>query len=206
MARGRPSAACDVDCPAVPTRSLPRIPVLAAPLAVLLLVLSGCGNRHDGPVRLGETEGIYVEADELTYQVQLSRVLNPDDREDREVLIGIPESSQPGPGETWFGVFLRVQNQSDEPRQTSGDFEIRDTSENVYRPLNVSKNRNPFVYAVSSLEPRVGILPAEDTAAYLLPTRGELLIFKLPFETLQNRPLEFVIGAPGGDAIVDLDV
>lgn len=181
---------------------MPRPIALLLSLAALALVLAGCGNHSDEPKRIGETEGAYVEAGQIKYQVQISRILNPDDLEDRDFLLGVVDEFELASDETWFGVFLRAQNETDSDQQTASEFEIRDTQENVFRPLDVSKAENPFVYAATSLEPG-GLLPAPDTASYLLPPRGELLVFKLPFDALQNRPLEFVIG---DQAIVDLDV
>ena len=73
---------------------------------------------------LGETEGIYIDVGDLKYQVQLSRIINPNDEEDRYYLEGLPAGTvPPKPDEAWFGVWMRVQNTTDDedarPRPTS---------------------------------------------------------------------------------------
>src|SRR5690349_5812063 len=100
-----------------------RFRVLAA--AVLAaLALAGCGEKTDY-VRLAETEGTYVDVGNLTYQVQLSRYLNPADPEDKEYLVGIPPSeTSPTGQEIWFGVWMRVKNYSDQTETPTKQFVI----------------------------------------------------------------------------------
>ena len=50
--------------------------VLLSLAALAALAAAGCGNKDDDRT-VAETEGIYVAVDELTYQVQISRILNP---------------------------------------------------------------------------------------------------------------------------------
>ena len=59
--------------------------------ALAALALAGCGNKVDTAI-VGETEGIYVGVDGLTYQVQISRILNPASNEDQAYLLGLPET------------------------------------------------------------------------------------------------------------------
>ncbi len=155
---------------------------------------SGCGQVED--VRtVGETEGLYIDVNNLRYQVQTSRVLNPVDPEDRDYLAGLPESEMPEPGETFFGVFLRVQNTTESTTaETAEEFEIVDTEGDSYEPIELPEE-NPFAYRPTTLEPGE-LLPEPDTAQFSGPTRGALLLFKLPFDALQNRPLEFEIHSP----------
>ncbi len=181
--------------------------LLVSSVAAAGLFASGCGEVED--VRtIGETEGLYIDVNDLRYQVQLSRVLNPSDPEDAEYLNQVPESEQPAPGETWFGVFLRVQNTTDATAAaTAREFEIVDTLENTYEPLALPVS-NLWAYRPTVLEPG-GILPEPDSAQFSGPTRGALLLFKLSIDTLQNRPLEFEIHSPENPdeiGIIDLDV
>jgi len=172
------------------------------------LLLSGCGEKQD--IRtIGETEGLYVNVAGLTYQVQVSRYLNADDIEDRDYLRGLsPGDDELGDGETWFGVFVRVHNDGNEPLPSAEDFEIHTTQEEVFEPVEIDEADNVFAY-----RPRVlasgDLLPHPDSAAGYGPIGGELLLFKVDYEALQNRPLELHIISPENpdeQALVDLDV
>jgi hypothetical protein len=177
--------------------------LLAATL--LALVVGGCGAEER---TVGETEGLYLDVGGLKYQVQMSRYMNPADVEDQEYLVGLPESTaEPADDETWFGVWVRVQNVSDEPRQTADTWEIHDTQENIYRPIPVDTDLNPFVFQEGMIPPNT-VWPLEDTAAGQGPTQGQLLLFKLKVDSLQNRPLElrFSAGPQGQVGTYDLDV
>ena len=182
-----------------------RLLVISAALACALFA-AGCGNKQE-TVTLGETEGIYLDIDHLKYQVQISRYMNPNDVEDRAYLAGLPSStSQPGGDETWFGVFLRVQNTTDETIAPANDFQIVDTQEKVYRPIPIDTNVNPFAYKPDPVPPK-GLIPEPDSAASENTIQGSLLLFKVKTESLQNRPLEFRFKRGSGtEGVVDLDV
>lgn len=185
-----------------------RASILAA-LAGVTLIASGCDK--EAVVHEAKTEGIYLDVGPLDYQVQLSRVLNPSETPDRSYFDGVaPEELDLPNGQAWFAVFIRVQNQTDkaEPMAATDDFEIVDTQENVYKPVAVDPKANAIAYEARQLEPNA-IIPAVDSVAADGPTQGALLLFKLPFATLQNRPLEFKIQSPTSaedHAVVDLDV
>jgi hypothetical protein len=189
-------------------KSLLRIASLCL-VGALALVAAGCENADEGPTLIAETEGIYLDLAELKYQVQISRQLNPSDPEDAEYLTGLPPEDELEAGEVYFGVFLRVNNLTeDQVLPTADHFEIVDTLENVYEPLELDPTVNNWVYQPRELPPG-DMIPEEDTAQFNGPTRGALLLFKLTRETLQNRPLEFEIRSPEDPdtvGIVDLDV
>ena len=46
------------------------------------LALAGCGDKLETRT-VGETEGLYIDVGDLKYQVQISRIINPYDVEDR---------------------------------------------------------------------------------------------------------------------------
>ena len=181
--------------------------LLALCLLALLAAtaLAGCGNRLEIRTQ-GDTEGLYIDISELKYQVQVSRILNPADVEDRAYLRGVaPGDGQPTAEENWFAVFIRVQNTGSETRPTASQFEIIDTVEKKYRPVRVD---NDFAYRAGPLEPK-GIIPTPDSLASEGPVQGSLLLFKVENESLQNRPLEFRIVSPENPeevGIIDLDV
>jgi hypothetical protein len=182
-------------------------------LAVLLASggLAACGNHLDEDARVIhiENEGLYLSLGELKYQVQTSRQLNPNDIQDRSYLLGVPAGARVlKPDEVWFGVFLQGENESSDPLQPSGDIEIIDTQEEVFRPLAL-EDSNVFAYRSTDPIPPGEILPLKDTPAYDTPIRGAMLLFKLKSTALDNRPLELKIEGstvPQQTGIIDLDV
>ena len=182
-----------------------RVLYISALLCALLF--AGCGNKEEGGVTVADTEGIYLDVDDLKYQVQISRYMNPNDVEDRSYLIGLPASTaQPTGDETWFGVFIRVQNTTDETIAPANDFEIVDTQDKVYRPIPLDTNINPFAYKPDPIAPK-GLIPEADSVASEGTIQGSLLLFKVKTESLQNRPLEFRFKRGSGtEGVVNLDV
>jgi hypothetical protein len=184
-----------------------RVLLLLALSAASVLALAGCGDKQE--VRtVGETEGIYIDIGELKYQVQLSRIINPNDEEDRHYLAGLPAgTAQPKSDEAWFGVWMRVQNTTSEKTLTAADeFEIVDTQEHTFTPIELEAN--PFAYEAQDLAPET-IVPSANSPAGEGVIQGSLILFKLTTEALANRPLEFKIQSPAlpdDVGIVDLDV
>ncbi len=187
---------------------MPRlVSLLALCLAALAAIAAGgCGNKQE-TVTLGETEGIYIDVNELTYQIQLSRILQPNDEEDQAYLRGLAEGVDIRPDEVWFGVFLRVENETEEPHRSADQFEIVDTTEQTYRPVVLDEDENVFVYRPGTVAPGA-VVPGEDTPSFNGPIQGDLILFKLKVATLYNRPLEFRISNTGGEdtGIIDIDV
>jgi hypothetical protein len=135
--------------------------------------------------------------------------MNANDIEDAEYLVGLPEgTAQPDADETWFGVWVRVENVSDEPRQAATTWEIHDTQENVFRPIPIDTNINPFAFEKGVEVPAGTVLPLSTSAAGQGPIQGELLLFKIPNESLQNRPLELKFSNGGSSTVgtYDLDL
>jgi hypothetical protein len=183
---------------------VPRVAVLAALLCALFA--TGCGNRLETRTQ-GETEGLYLDVDELSYQIQISRYLNPNDVEDRAYLKGLPSgTADPGGDETWFGVFIRVSNPTSREITPANDFRIIDTQENVFRAVPLDASVNEFAYVADPIPPK-GLIPQPDSTAAVGPIQGALLLFKVKTSSLQNRPLELRFRRGSGtQGIVDLDV
>ena len=182
-------------------RRLSRLTLLVALLACAL-VASGCGNRVEIRTQ-GETEGLYIDIDELKYQIQISRYMNPADVEDRAYFAGLPEGTELGDDETWFGVFIRVSNSTEEEIVPANEFEILDTQENTFRPVPLD---NEFAYKPEPI-PANSLIPQPDSVASTSTTQGSLLLFKVKTTSLQNRPLELRFRRGSGtEAVVDLDI
>jgi hypothetical protein len=174
--------------------------------ALAALALAGCGNKTETAV-VAETEGIYVGVDGLTYQVQISRILNPADAEDRAYLKGLPEGEEPAKDEVWFGVFMRVENETDRELTAADGFKITDTQGAEYEPIELDPAVNVFGYRPLPVPPG-HVLPVLDSAPSDNTIQGSLLLFKVKVASLANRPMELEIeSARGGDnATVVLDV
>jgi hypothetical protein len=183
-----------------------RVLLLLA-LSAAALAVAGCGDKQE--VRtVGETEGIYIDVGELKYQVQLSRIINPNDEEDKHYLAGLPAGTvQPKSDEAWFGVWMRVQNTTDKKTLAAADeFEIVDTQEHRFTPVELENN--PFAYEAQDLRPQT-VVPSPNSPAGEGVIQGSLILFKLTTESIANRPLEFKIQSPAlpdDVGIVDLDV
>lgn len=185
--------------------------LLPLSLAVALLAFAGfaagCGNQV--AVRtVASTEGPYLDIDDLQYQVQLSRYLNPADVEDQTYLTGLPPNSPPPAGdETYFAVFMRVTNSTEEAISPANDFEILDTQGNVYRPIPLDAKVNPFAYVADPIPPKSMIPPEDSIASEGVIKQGALLLFKLKTDSLQNRPLQLRFRKGSGtQGTIDLDV
>jgi hypothetical protein len=181
--------------------------LVAVPVAAI--AIAGCGVEE--VTTEASTEGIWVDAGSLDYQVQGSRLLEPGTQvPDQSYLKGIADGiTAPNADEVWFAVFLRIENKTDETVPTAEDFEITDTVGNVFKPVAIDPEVNPFAYKSIELEPK-GVVPDLDSAQALDSAQGAELLFKIPLTSYANRPLEFkVVGNDAGgpaEATVDLDV
>ena len=183
--------------------------ILFLMLCALAAVAVGCGNKED-VVTEADTEGIWIDVGSLDYHIQGSRQLNPNEVPDDRYLTGLPSDvSQPSGTETWFAVFLRIENKTDKPAPTATEFEIEDTEGDVYKPIEIDTKVNPFAYLPQTLGPEQ-VMPHPDSAQEFDSTAGAMLLFKLPLTGYQNRPLEFRVKSPDGsepaEASLDLDV
>jgi hypothetical protein len=187
---------------------MPRLGRLALVCVVALAAIaaSGCGNKEEQVTR-AETEGIYVTVDDLKYQIQISRILNPAAPDDSAYLRGLPAGEELADDEVWYGIFMRVENDADEPHQTAESFTIHDTQDDEFEPIDIDPATNDFVYEPTELQPGK-LVPALDTPAADNTIRGGLILFKISTASLANRPLELEIESPSGgeNAVVDIDV
>jgi hypothetical protein len=193
--------------------------LLAAVLALATPALLGCGSGESGGQNAvggaeqsrqteAQTEAIYVETGGLKYQVQLSRVLNPADVEDQAYLKGLPNGEQDlGSADTWFAIFMRVENSTKEDLTPTADYKITDTEDKTYTPVALDTDTNVFAYVPHALPPG-GLLPDVNSPAGQGVIQGALVLFRLEIKTLQHRPLKLHFTDPdsGQEGIIDLDV
>lgn len=165
--------------------------------AALALGVSACGYSSDSKEVV---EGEVVELGDLKYQVIFSRFLNPNDNEDSAYLVGQPA---PQKGSTYFGVFLEVQNKSEDTQKLAETFTITDADEEKFEAIpSESLYAFPVGGEVESQEP----IPAPDSTPQQGPIEGSLVLFELPSAASENRPLTLSIDGPEGPAEVTLDL
>jgi hypothetical protein len=199
------------------TRPRPRI--LAACLA-LAIGVSGCATQnpidvhHAGGISSGHdvadsnNDGAYVEAGGMTYQLEISRVLNPWGAEDSQYFKGLPKGMpiyRIKPDQLWYGVFLWAKNQHHRKITTADRFEITDTSGTVYRPVKLNASLNPFAW-----NPRTLVYgetePSQDSIAAQFFSGGKLILFKLNTSIYDNRPLTLFILSPSGSKLASISL
>jgi hypothetical protein len=171
-----------------------RLSIIACTIP-LALGVAACGSKQSHPTA-ADNEGFYVDAGPITYQVQLSRELNPYGTEDKAYLAGVTDATVLKPDEEWFAVFLWAKNQTGSTQTTTDSFDIVDTQGDVYHPVQLNPQLDPFAWTSQSLKP-LGTEPGPDSVASVGPTQGAELLFKINTSAYANRPLILEIHAPG---------
>jgi hypothetical protein len=184
-----------------------RRSVIALAAVALGLSAAGCGDKISN-VTQGEDEGTFVDVGALSYQVQISRYLNPYDVEDKSYLAGLPAGTPVDQkGQLWFGVFVRIKNhsgQSQTPAPVNG-YVITDTLNHQFRPLQLNRRVNEYAYTPQKMLPAAW-LPNQQSTPGINPINGELLLYRLPISAIQNRPLDLHINQGSGSASISLDL
>jgi hypothetical protein len=179
----------------------PRSAAIASVAAALAIPpLSGCSLKRESKTG---TEGQGIKLAGVTYNVYLTRQLNPFDAEDSAYTQG-EHADQPG--FYFYGVFLKACNENEHgPRLLpTTSFSIRDTAGDRFLPLALPAT-NVFAYRPKLLAKNSCVPPAGSIAASG-PTAGSLLIFKVPVPASENRPLELEIQAGGESHRIALDI
>jgi hypothetical protein len=185
----------------MPARMLRRLLMLLC-LAALAGGAAACGNadKHPGidePAR----EGLALELDGVDYNVFITRQLNTKIPPDDAYFDG-PEAAK---DETLYGVFIQVCNQSKDSQQTVDAFKIKDNQGNEFEPEELPED-NQFAYHPGELLPKECI-PESGSVAQLGPTAGTMLLFRLPLQNTEYRPLELEIEGQGDEHLTfELDI
>ncbi len=179
-----------------------RLPLLLA-VGVLAIGVSGCGLEHrsarPSDVSAGElSDGVepYFWAGPVTYQIQVSRQLNPYDTYDVQYLAGVRGAQSIGAQQFWFGVFLWAKNQTKHTVMTADRFKIVDSAGDVYNATPLNPGVNPYAWSSQALGPD-GIEPLPDSAGSASSPGGGEILFKLNQAVYSNRPLTLEVYAPG---------
>lgn len=178
---------------------LPARLALIGCLVALSAGLAACGDEEPGvdePAR----EGLALELGGVDYNVFITRQLNPEVAPDDAYV-----TENAPPGETLYGVFIQACNNSDEEHTTAEEFVVLDNQDNRFEPEELPED-NQFAYAPRTLAPKECI-PEAGSVAQLGPTAGAMLLFQLPLETTENRPLELEIEGEGDERLAfELDL
>jgi hypothetical protein len=181
---------------------MPRRLLMLLCLAGLTVGASGCFNKDeeqgvDEPAR----EGLALELEGVDYNVFITRQLNikvpPDD-----AYFDGPDAAK---GETLYGVFIQVCNHSKDAHQTVDNFKIKDNQGNEFEPEALPAD-NQFAYHAGELLPSECI-PEAGSVAQLGPSAGSMLLFRLPLQNTEYRPLELEIQGDGDNHLTyELDI
>jgi hypothetical protein len=172
--------------------------LLAIALAAVALPLAACGAEEE---ELDVAEGEPIVADDVSYNVVISRFLNPDDVEDAEYLAGAPD---PPPNEQYFGVFMQIQNDSDETVPLPEQLTVVDTLDTTYSNLETD---SPYALPLGTELSPEERHPARDSTAAYGPIEGSLVLFLISGSSTDNQPLKLEIPLPSGKVgDVELDI
>ena len=181
---------------------MPRRLVMLLCFAALAGGLTACGNSDvEQGVEEPASEGLVIELDGVEYNVFITRQLNTKITADKAYFDG-PE---PAPGETLYGVFIQVCNRSEDTHQTAENFIIKDNQGNEFEPEELPED-NAFAYHAGELQPNECI-PEAGSVAQLGPTSGSMLLFRLPLQNTEYRPLELEVQGEGDEHLTfELDI
>ena len=174
---------------------------LAALLAAFAIALgaTACGSEET----TSGNEGQYINAGDAVYQVQLSRLMNGDQRPDNDYLRGQPTLTG---GQQYVGVFLTVENDGKKPYVPPRDMKVVDTQGNEYLPIDVSATGFGLSFSQPIAPDEKAPLP--DSPAATGPEGGALVLFRMSEDSVTNNlPLKLKIPAPAGkESDVTLDL
>jgi hypothetical protein len=184
-----------------PTGSITRLgAILVATAAIAIgVVLSGCDTAPENANQVAEGQG--MKLDDLLYNVQITRILNPGDIEDKSYLVG---QKPPGPDQYYLGVFMRIDNEGDNSVQVPTDFTVVDTVGDTFKPL---PSDSLFALKLGTTINGGDELPTGESAAANGPIQGSMVLFRITSAAIQDRPLTLHISPPtGSTGEVELDI
>ncbi len=166
-------------------------------LSLLALAgLVGCGAANETEVNEGEP----LELGDLSFNVQITRFLNPSSTEDAAYLVNAPALAK---GQQYLAIFMQVDNKGDAANVVPFPFKIIDTRGDIYVQAGVE---NGFALAPGApVEPGES-LPGPETAARTGPIQGSMILFTIPETATENRPLQLQVPGPGEVGEIELDL
>jgi hypothetical protein len=178
---------------------LRRLALVACVLG-LSIGVAACGDDELG-VDEPASEGLALDLDGVDYNVFITRQLNPAIPPDNTYYTG-PE---PSPDENLYGVFIQACNNSNERRRTTDSFTVVDNQGNKFEPEQ-DQAGSVIAYEPKELGSKECI-PEAGSLAQLGPEAASMLLFRLPLQTTENRPLELEIEGEGDEKLTfELDL
>jgi hypothetical protein len=176
----------------------PRLIFLAVTALVGTVVLAGCSSDQHA---VASKEGAKVELGDLSYNVVITRYLNPNDVEDSAYLKGAP----PLPNDQYYlGVFMQIHNSGDKALSLPQRFTVFDTEGNRFDSVPL---HNPFALSLGSRILAGQSLPLAESAAANGPIGGSLVLFLIDQSSTEDRPLELSIPSDTGQSgTIELDL
>ena len=165
--------------------------VLAAAAAIFLgVIVSGCDTAPENANQV--TEGQGIKLGDLLYNVQITRILNPDDPEDKAYLVG----QRPPSGDQYYlGVFMRVDNEGSASAQVANDFSVVDT---VGTSFDQIPSKSLFALQPGATVHGGDELPEGESTAANGPIEGAMVLFRITGSAIEDRPLSLHIQSPTG--------
>lgn len=172
--------------------------LLAIALAAVALPLAACGAEEE---ELDVAEGEPILSDDVSYNVVISRFLNPDDVEDAGYLEGAPEAP---PNQQYFGVFMQVKNESDDPVRLPEQLTVVDTLDTTYSNLDTDSQ---YALPLGAEVPASKNFPVADSTPAYGPIEGSLVLFLISKAATDNQPLTLELPLPSGKVgEIELDI
>ena len=169
--------------------------------ALALAGLAACGDEEPGvdePAR----EGLAIPVDGIQYNVFITRQINPEIPPDQDMYQGPPAAD----GSTLYGIFIKACNDTEETHDAIdvADFVVKDNQDEEYELLDLPEE-NVFAYRAATLDPGECI-PEAGSVNQLGPSGGSLLMFEIPLEATENRPLELELEGEEETKEIELDL
>jgi hypothetical protein len=195
-------------------RLAPR--VIPALLAVLALVLAACGEDEptdqvsrdagggdEGDTAIDARETNVAVLGDVSYRVVLFRELNVHTEPDSALI-----EQPPGDGRGYWATFVEACNETEVPQTPTDRIVLENSLGQPFEPLDAEPD-DDYAYQPRRLAPGE-CLPTEGSAADLT-FDGTAVVFELPFDAVQNRPLVLELrprdgAAEAGEVRIELDL
>jgi hypothetical protein len=155
-------------------------------------VLAACGDDVERRPAVEAREGNEALVGDFSYRVVLFRELNPDAVADRSLIQSVDTDARHG----LYAAFVEVCNRGDEPQTPAARIVLEDAFGEAWEPVR------------DGIDPALAYRPRELAPGDCVPTEssvaersfdGAAVVFKVPYEATQKRPLILDIRQTAGN-------